>query len=196
MPARYRAAFSRWRNATAADRYGNTALWIAGINTGADNGGYGESTVPLFAYDAAHLGGMDADELSRVRSQYASVELSDGASVTAMSALGAIRANARSLEAQTANLESDSFSSDPRLNSEVSVLNKINAASVLTLRSLQDSNKLLGSLLEQQVIAAKQQREAAANAINADILRRRNLLRNLGQVTDGLTRSLETFRMP
>jgi septum formation inhibitor-activating ATPase MinD len=44
--------------------------------------------------------------------------------------------------------------SDFNLNSEasVSVLNKINAADMPTLRSVQDSNKLLASLLEQQTI--------------------------------------------
>ena len=66
------------------------------------------------------------------------------------------------------------------LNTEVSVLNKINAADVLTLRTLQDSNKLLASLLEQQTILAKQQREPTANAINADIARRRQPRRQHG----------------
>ena len=64
------------------------------------------------------------------------------------------------------------MSDDPNLNTEVSVLNKINATNVLTLRTVQDSNKLLASLLEQQTILAKQQREATTNAINTDISRR------------------------
>src|SRR5437016_8358390 len=34
MPARYRATFSQWRNATALNTYGNTNGWIAGINSG------------------------------------------------------------------------------------------------------------------------------------------------------------------
>ena len=74
--------------------------------------------------------------------------------------------------------------------------NKINAANVLTLRSVQDSNKLLASLLEQQTIIAKQQREATTNAINADISRRANLSGNMSQVTSTLTDSLQNFRMP
>ena len=114
---------------------------------------------------------MTAADLNRVKSQYASVELSDGANVTAMAAIGAIHDNAQTIQNQINNLEQDSLSSDPNLNTEVSVLNKINAANVLTLRTLQDSNKLLLSLLEQNVIAAKQQRETTANSINADIER-------------------------
>jgi len=66
----------------------------------------------------------------------------------------------------------------------------------LTLRSIQDSNKLLASLLEQQTVVAKQQREMTTNAINADISRRASLAGNLSQVTGTLTTSLENFRMP
>ena len=139
---------------------------------------------------------MNADELTRVKSQYASVELSDGANTTAMATIGSIRGNAQSVQTQIANLEQDSLSSDPNLNTEVSVLNKINAAGVLTLRTLQDSNKLLASLVEQQTILAKQQREATTNTINADIQRRASIAGNLAQVTGTMTNSLQNFRMP
>jgi hypothetical protein len=139
---------------------------------------------------------MTPDELRRVQSQYASIELSDGASETAMAAIGAIRNNALNLQAQIANLEQDSLSGDADLNTEVSVLNKINAAGVLTLRTTQDSNKLLASLLEQQTLAAKQQREVTTNTINADITRRASLAGNIAQVTGTLTESLQNFRMP
>jgi hypothetical protein len=139
---------------------------------------------------------MTDDEQARVKSQYASVELSDGANTTAMAAIGSIRGNAQNVQTQIANLEQDSLSADPNLNTEVSVLNKINAAGVLTLRTLQDSNKLLASLLEQQTIIAKQQREATTNAINTDISRRANLAGNMAQVNGTLTESLQNFRMP
>ena len=196
MPARYRALFSQWRNATALNTYGNTGGWIAGINTGNLGGGYQQSTTQLLQYNPDHLSAMDSDELSRVKSQYASVQLSDGANLEAMATIGAIRDRAQIAEAQIANLEQDSFSDDSDLNSEVSVLNKINATSVLTLRTVQESNKLLASLLEQQLILAKQQREAMTNGINAEINRRANLSNNMNQVSGTLTQSLVNFRMP
>ena len=74
--------------------------------------------------------------------------------------------------------------------------NKISAANVLTLRTLQDSNKLLVSLLEQNVIAAKQQREVTANSINTDIDRQATMSGNLSQVTSTLNSSLQNFVMP
>jgi len=196
MPARYHALFSQWRNGSALNTFGNTGGWIAGINTGTIGGGYQQATTELLPYDPGHLSGMDASELSRVRSQYASVQLADGANLTAMETIGAIRNNASNVQAQMANIENDSFSGDPDLNSEVSVLNKINAANVLTLRSVQDSNKLLASLLEQQVVTAKQQRELTTNAIDADISRRASLTGNMNQLASTLTNSLQNFRMP
>jgi hypothetical protein len=197
MPARYRAQFSNWRNVTALNTYGNTTGWINGANSGQSVlPGYQRSTTQLRAYDQAALSGMSEDELSRVKSQYASVELADGANTTALLTIGTIRGSASVLETQIDNLERDSLSEDADLNSEVGVLNKINATNVLTLRSIQDSNKLLASLLEQQTIAAKQQREATTNAINADISRRASLTGNMTQVTGTLTNSLQNFRMP
>jgi hypothetical protein len=199
MPARYQALFSLWRNGVAQDTYGNTGDWVNGINSGQVpivNAGYQRATTQLLPYDAGTLAIMTPDELARVESQYASVELSDGANVTAMATLGAIRNNAANLEAQIGNLTDDSLSEDPDLNTEVSVLNKINNADVLSLRSVQDTNKLLASLLELQTVAAKQQREATANAINADIARRATLAGNLARVTATITDSLQNFRMP
>jgi hypothetical protein len=158
--------------------------------------GYQKSTTQLLPYSADQLSGMNSNELARAQSQYASVELADGTNMNAMTTIGSIRGNAQSVEAQIANLEQDSFSNDSDLNTEVSVLNKINAAGVLTLRTLQDSNKLLASLLEQQTILAKQQRESTTNLINADIERRASLAGNLSQVTGTMTNSLQNFRMP
>jgi hypothetical protein len=199
MPARYRAQFSQWRNGMAVDTYSNTSGWVRGANSGLIPtvlAGYQQATTRLATYDPNVLAGMTADELARVKSQYASVELTDGANTTSLATIGSIRGNAQTLETRINNLEQDSLSGDPSLNSEVQVLNKINAANVLTLRSIQDSNKLLASLLEQQIIIAKQQREMATNAINTDIGRRSSLLGNMNQVTGTLADSLENFRMP
>jgi len=199
MPARYRAQFSQWRNVVAPNTYGNTGMWVNAMNTGlvgSVNTGYQQATTPLLQFNGQFLSGMTPDELNRVKSQYASVELSDGSNVVAMATIGAIRDNAQMIQNQINNLEQDSLSGDPNLNTEVSVLNKINATNVLTLRTLQDSNKLLLSLLEQNVIAAKQQREATANSINADITRQATLGANMAQVTGTLGNSLQNFRMP
>ena len=63
---------------------------------------------------------MDASELGRVQSQYASIELADGANMNAMATIGAIRCGAGNVELQIGNLEDDLFSGDSGCNSEVS----------------------------------------------------------------------------
>ncbi len=199
MPARYRALFSQWRNVTSLNTFGNTGSWISGINSGLlpnINTGYQKSTTQLLPYSSNHLSGMDDSELGRVQSQYASIQLADGANINAMATIGAIRGNSQGIETQIGNLEQDSFSSSSDLNSEVSVLNKINASGVLTLRTVQDTNKLLASLLEQQTILVKQQRDATTNAINTDIGRQASMAGNISQVTGTITNSLQNFRMP
>ena len=199
MPARYRALFSQWRNVTSLNTFGNTGSWISGINSGllpTINTGYMNSTTQLLPYSTYQLSGMNDPELKRVQSQYATVQLVDGANINAMATIGSIRGSAEDIQTRIGNLEQDSFSSDPSLNTEVSVLNKINAANMLTLRSVQDSNKLLASLLEQQTVLAKQQRESTTNSINADIQRQANLSSNMTQMTGSLTNSLQSFRMP
>jgi hypothetical protein len=199
MPARYRALFSQWRNVTSLNTFGNTGSWISGINSGllpTINTGYLNSTTQLLPYSTYQLSGMNDPELKRVQSQYATVQLVDGANINAMATIGSIRGSAEDIQTRIGNLEQDSFSSDPSLNTEVSVLNKINAANMLTLRSVQDSNKLLASLLEQQTVLAKQQRESTTNSINADIQRQANLSSNMTQMTGSLTNSLQSFRMP
>jgi hypothetical protein len=199
MPARYRAQFSTWHNTSALNTFGNTGSWISGINSGQPSlisTGYQQATTRLLPYNQTQLSGMSTDELARVQSQYATVQLADGANTTAIATIGAIRGNAQGIQTQIGNLEEDSLSNDADLNTEVAVLNKINASGVLTVRTLQDSNKLLASILEEQTILAKQQREATTNFINADIERQASLAANMQQITGTLTSSLQNFRMP
>src|SRR6202050_3883492 len=113
MPARYRALFSQWRNVTSLNTFGNTVSWINGINTGGlpnINTGYHSSTTQLSQYSPYELSGMDPLELGRVQSQYASIELADGANMNAMATIGAIRGTADNVQMQIAHLEHDSFS--------------------------------------------------------------------------------------
>src|SRR5260370_20980371 len=117
---------------------------------------------------------MPAGEARRIQSDIATMQLIDGAAQNAMATIGGIRA--RSLQTTNAigNIQYDSLSTDPNLNSEVAVLNKVNATNVLSLQNAQDTNKLLVALLEQQTILAKQAPDSATNNTNADITPRLN----------------------
>lgn len=169
MAARYRARATPWRNSSAGNAYGTTADWIAGINTGLGvAAGYSAAIQPLGSYGAA-LGNIPADQLPRIKTNYATVELTDGANVSGMDTIGRLRANARAVESAIQGLEDDSLSSDPDMNTEIAVLNKINAAHLITVRNAQDANKLLVALTEEQIIEAKRKRDAETQAINNHI---------------------------
>ncbi len=162
MAARYRGLPTHWRSSTATDTYGATHSWIAGINTGENVAeGYTQATEPLAAYGAA-LAAIPADQRERIKTQYATVELADGANRHGMETLGKLRLHASSVEAALKGLEQDSLSSDPAMNTEIAVLNKVNAANVMAVRTAQDSNKLLVALAEHQIIEAKRVRDAEA----------------------------------
>ncbi len=166
MVARYKALATPWRNVSATNTYGTTAGWINGINTGAGvASGYARAVQTLTDYGVA-LGNLPADQLERVKTGYATVELTDGANQEGIETLGRLRANAPAVATAIQGLEADSLSLDPSMNTEIAVLNKINAANVIAIRGTQDTNQLLVTLAEQQIIDAKRKRDAEAQAIN------------------------------
>jgi len=196
LRAHYRAMVTPWRNSSATDTYGTTGGWIAAINTGQGvNDGYQQAIQPLNAYGAA-LSNIPADQVDRIKTSYATVELADGANQSGMDLLGRLRANAPDVENAIQSVENDSLSTDPDLNTEISVLNKINAANLIALRNGQDTNQLLVALAEQQIIDAKRKRDAEATAINSHIqfmAQEQSVLR--AQTGDPSARML-AYRMP
>lgn len=199
MPQRYLASWSPWRYASARDVYGNATPWINGANSGALSAvlnGYRRATISLGTYNPTSLTSMPQAVQQELQSRYATVELRDGANENALATMGAIRANAIAATNAVSNIQNDSLSNSPALNTEVSVLNKVNATGVLGLQTSQDTNKLLVAILEQQTIRAKQLRDAQAQAINQDIYGRANAAALNQQLTGGIESALANFRIP
>lgn len=169
MIARYRALATPWQYSSATNTYGTTAGWISSINTGLDvAGGYLQSIQQLSQYGAA-LGQIPSDQQNRIRTSYGTVELTDGANQQALATIGRMRGNASAVGTAIQSLEADSLSPSPAMNTEIAVLNKINAANMINVRNTQDSNKLLVALAEQQILDAKRQRDSETQAINNHI---------------------------
>jgi hypothetical protein len=199
MPARYRATFSQWRSFTSGDIYGNTTRWVNAVNGAGPQSispAYQQAIVPFLAYNQAALSAINPADALHLRSVAASLQLTDGANVSALTTVGNIRGNALSVQQQIANLEQDSLSPDANLNTEVSVLNKINASNVLTLRTLQDANNLRVAALEQQVLQAKQQRDTDAANLNFTLQMRQQSTQNLAPFNTNLGQSLAGYRLP
>src|SRR6266566_8551876 len=169
MRARYRALATPWRTSSATNTYGTTGGWMTAINTGGGvSDGYAEATEPLETYGAA-LANIPAEQVERVKSSYGTVELADGAAMNAMKTIGRLRENAPAVDVAIRGLEDDSLSAALEMNTEVAVLNKINAAGLIAVRTGQDGNKLLVALAEEQAIQAKRTRDAEARAISQHI---------------------------
>lgn len=199
MPSRYLATWAPWRYASSQDLYGNTTPWVNGVNSGVIAtvlNGYQKATNTLQAYTPPLLSAMPLDDRQRALANAATVELADGAAQNAMETVGAIRANALTTTNTIGNIQSDSLSDDANLNTEVSILNKVNATNVLALQNAQDTNKLLVAVLEEQTILAKHLRDAEASAANADIERRVNSFSFNQQLTAGVGTTLNAYRLP
>lgn len=192
----FRAIQTPWFLSSATNTYGTTGGWISAINTGGNVvAGYQSAADPLPVYGGA-LNNVPADQLSRLERHYATIELTDGASQDGMETVGTLRANAPEVEAAIQNLESVSLDSDPSLNTEIGVLNKINAADVIALRNGQDTNKLLASIAEQQFIEAKRRRDSEADAVNNHIGFLANEQGYLASQKADFSAAMLNFRMP
>jgi hypothetical protein len=100
------------------------------------------------------------------------------------------------MEATVRNLEDDTYATDAGRNTQVAVLNKINATAVTSARLAKDANNVLVSLLEQQLLDATERREAAAQGINAHIAFLTEARPLLARTTVDTTTALTTFRIP
>jgi hypothetical protein len=196
MGRRYRTAMTPWNHSSATNTYGTTGGWTDGINTGfAVSEGYWNAVQPLERYGDA-WDSIPADQLPRLKSNYATVELADGANVSAIETIGRMRGNAQAVESTIQSLEDDSLSGDPDMNTEIAVLNKINAANLISVRSAQDTNKLLVALAEEQLIDAKRKRDAEAQAIHNHVRFMADGRAVLTAQTAGASDAMRNWRMP
>jgi type IV secretion system protein TrbJ len=195
MVARYQTPTTTWQNLQVpSDAFGNLGPWTQQVNQGGQaQVAYNSASVGLRTYGSG-LAQLSPDERVKVASQYASVELTDGTNINSMETIGQLRANARTTDQALAGLESDSLSSDPAMNSEIAVLNKINAATVAHIRAARDTNLLLLGTLEQQLAESKRRRDADVTEINTQIVRLEQGAAAKAQYTSTVTQSLRSFR--
>jgi hypothetical protein len=175
MNARYRAQFSQWRQLASANTYGNTGQWVNGANSGNPttiSSGYSRIVPQLPNYPLTEF----SPELQNtLQMQHGTLELQDAANIQSLRTIGEIRGNAQQIETMLSRLENDSLSPDDRQNTQVAVLNKINAGNVVLVRSIQDTNKLLLQLLEQTTQKTTQDRSQQGQQLN-DALRIHQLI--------------------
>jgi len=195
MGSRYRTIGTSWYGLQLPyDRFGNLSAWLQAVNQGGGAmAGYDAASIALHEYGSG-FSRLAPEEQLKAASHYASAELADGTNVHSMETIGMLRGNADAVEQSIQSLEEDSLSLDPAMNTQIAVLNKINAASIAGLRSARDTNRALLSVLEQQVADSKLRRDAQVSEINAQIFRIEKGPEAKAKYSSTITESLQSFR--
>jgi hypothetical protein len=198
LATRYQSSFAQWINVSAPNTYGNTSAWTNALNLGGSSAAsqaYTSAVVQVQPYPTGLYSSLDANTQATIANQYATSELAQGATTSTLATLGTIRSNSQVFATKLANLESDTFSTDPSQQTEAALLGKINSATLLQIHSQQDTNQLLAASVQQQLIAQKQQIDAQNRAINNAIYFQQNFPTTMQNVTNGVSDSIHTISL-
>jgi hypothetical protein len=191
---RYRTPPVPWRihDVEAAFPYARDVL--AALNYGDGQGAAYLRTVDTLRSATVALARLPFDQRRRATAQLADIELADSAAQMAIHQIGTIRYNGRSALQAINDLETDTLSPFDDDQTQVAVLNKINAGSVLELRAQQHTNQLLVHLVEQLLADAKRQRDAEVQHLNSRLLVAEDGESFYRQVFGGVARQLTAGR--
>jgi hypothetical protein len=199
LAARYRADWAQWSKLAAPPNvYGNTSPLVNALNFGGlpqAQQGYTSAFVQPETYPSGAYSSLDSRTQATVANQYATSELAQSATTTTLASLGTIRSDSQAFASKLANLESDTFSTDPSQQTSNALLGKINSATLLQIHSQQDTNQLLMAALQQQLIAQKQQIDAQNRAINNAIYFQQNFPTAMQNLTTGVSDSIHAISL-
>lgn len=201
LEARYKAQWSRWTSMSSMstpDPYGITSAWMHALDLGGQAQAlqaYQNNIVRLQNYPNSSYSNLDSYSQATIQNQYATSELSQGTTVNTLATLGTIRSDSTTFATQLANLDSDTFATDPSQQTEMAVLGKINSATLLQIHSQQDTNQLLAASIQQQLVAQKQQIDAQNRAINNSIYFQQNFDTTAQKTSGGVSSTLRTISL-
>jgi hypothetical protein len=199
LGARYRASWSQWSSLQSpSNTYGNTSALVNALNYGAlvnAQQGYNSAYVQVQSYPSGNYSSLDSRTQATVANQYATSELAQTMTTNTLATLGTIRSDSQSSATQLANLESDTFSTDPSQQTQSALLGKINSATLLQIHSQQDTNQLLMASIQQQLVAQKQQIDAQNRAINNAIYFQQNFSNTMQNLNNGVSDSMRNISL-
>ena len=198
LAQRYKADFAQWTNVTSPNTYGNTSAWVDALNLGSPSRAstaFSSAVTALLAYPSGSLSSHDSGTQAIIKNQYATSEIGQGALTATLSTVGTIRADSETQAQKLTQLETDTYSTDPTQQTEMSVLAKINSATVMQVHSQQDTNQLLAAIAAQQSATQKQQIDTQNRALNQAIYFDQNFSTNMQKVTGGSSDALRTMKL-
>jgi hypothetical protein len=199
LEVRYKTDWSQWSNLAAPpNAYGTSSALVNALNFGGlpqAQQGYNNAYVQTQSYPSGNYSSLDSRTQATVANQYATSELAQATTTNTLATLGTIRTDAQAFATKLANLESDTFSTDPSQQTQNALLGKINSATLLQIHSQQDTNQLLMASIQQQLIAQKQQIDAQNRAINNSIYFQQNFPTAMQNITSGVSDSIHSISL-
>ena len=130
-----------------------------------------------------------------IKNQYATSEIGQGTITNSLSTLGTIRSDSEAFAQKLANLESDTYSTDPSQQTEMAVLGKINTAALLQIHSQQDTNQILAASVAQQALADKERMDEQNRLINQAIYFQQNFPNTMQNVAGGVSDAIQAISL-
>jgi hypothetical protein len=198
LAQRYKSSFSQWANLSGPNTYGNTSAWVTALNLGGSGRAataYSNAVIPLGSYPEGSLSSQDAPTQAAIKNQYATSELGQATITTSLSTVGSVRSNSELFSQKLANLESDTYSGDSSQQTEMAVLGKINAATLLQIHSQQDTNQVLAAAVAQQALADKQRIDEQNRLINQAIYFQQNFSDRMQSLNGGVSDSIKAISL-
>jgi hypothetical protein len=199
LAARYKTDWAQWSSLAAPpNTYGNTSPFVNALNFGGlpqAMQGYNSAFVQAQTYPSGNYSSSDPRTQATIANQYATSELAQSTTTSTLATLGTIRSDSQTFAGRLANLESDTFSTDPAQQTQNALLGKINSATLLQIHSQQDTNQLLAASIQQQLLAQKQQIDAQNRAINNAIYFQQNFPTAMQNMTSGISNSIHAISL-
>ena len=142
---------------------------LGALNVGDTTGSRYRQVADLLDVPSDVLARMPLELRRRLGTAYATIELADSIAARAVDQTGTVRANGKLILQTIQSMDTDATAASDTYHSQVALLNKINAASVLGLRIGAQSNQFLMDTLEQLLVENKRKRDTEAKAMNATI---------------------------
>jgi hypothetical protein len=190
-----------WTNLSsmsAPNTYGNTSAWINALDLGNSTratSAYNAAVIQLQSYPDSAMSSQDADTQAAIKNQYATSELGQGTVTNSLSTLGTIRSDSQTFQQKLANLESDTYSTDPSQQTSNALLGKINSATMLQIHSQQDTNQILAAQAAQQTLNEKEQLDERNRLINQSIYFQQNFPTLMQNMTSGVSDSIHSISL-
>lgn len=152
-----------------ADTYGSNGGWINkldAVNRGISAVDTYINHVERMTYPSPYIGIAGLD---RLQNRLSAIELGDSGNARMIGIISDLRYNEANTQVKIANLREDSFDESDTRNTTTAVLQKTNAATLLSLQLLSDQNQLISSELQRKLASDTADRDEEVRAANLRI---------------------------